>query len=30
VIDQRRSKARSFYGKLFDWKFEDMPMGDGS
>ena len=22
------AKARSFYGKLFDWKLEDMPMGD--
>jgi uncharacterized protein len=21
-------KARAFYGKLFDWKLEDMPMGD--
>ena len=21
-------QAKSFYGKLFDWKFEDMPMGD--
>jgi predicted enzyme related to lactoylglutathione lyase len=21
-------KARSFYGQLFDWTFEDMPMGD--
>jgi predicted enzyme related to lactoylglutathione lyase len=21
-------KAKSFYGKLFDWKLEDMPMGD--
>ena len=20
--------AKSFYGKLFDWTFEDMPMGD--
>ena len=23
-------KAKSFYGKLFDWQLEDMPMGDGS
>ncbi|HTP26450.1 MAG TPA: VOC family protein [Anaeromyxobacteraceae bacterium] len=23
------AKAKSFYGKLFDWKFEDMPMGPG-
>ena len=21
-------KAKSFYGELFDWKLEDMPMGD--
>jgi hypothetical protein len=21
-------KAKSFYGKLFDWKLEDMDMGD--
>jgi len=21
-------QAKSFYGKLFDWKFEDMPMND--
>ena len=21
------AKAREFYSKLFDWKFEDMPMG---
>jgi predicted enzyme related to lactoylglutathione lyase len=21
-------KAKSFYGTLFDWKLEDMPMGD--
>ena len=21
-------KAKTFYGKLFDWKLEDMPMGD--
>jgi predicted enzyme related to lactoylglutathione lyase len=21
------SKAKAFYGKLFDWKLEDMPMG---
>ena len=21
-------KAKSFFGKLFDWKLEDMPMGD--
>ena len=24
------AKAKSFYGKLFDWQLEDMPMGDGS
>jgi uncharacterized protein len=23
-------KAKDFYGKLFDWKLEDMPMPDGS
>jgi predicted enzyme related to lactoylglutathione lyase len=23
-------KAKGFYGKLFDWKLEDTPMGDGS
>ncbi len=23
-------KAKGFYGKLFDWKLEDMPMGDGT
>lgn len=23
-------KAKQFYGKLFDWKLEDMPMPDGS
>jgi uncharacterized protein len=23
-------KAKSFYGKLFDWKLEDVPMGDGT
>jgi predicted enzyme related to lactoylglutathione lyase len=23
-------KAKSFYGKLFDWKMEDMPMPGGS
>lgn len=23
-------KAKNFYGKLFDWKFEDMPMPDGT
>jgi predicted enzyme related to lactoylglutathione lyase len=23
-------KAKSFFGKLFDWKLEDMPMGDGN
>jgi uncharacterized protein len=22
--------AKSFYGKLFDWKLEDMPMSDGA
>jgi uncharacterized protein len=22
-------KAKSFYGKLFDWALEDMPAGDG-
>jgi predicted enzyme related to lactoylglutathione lyase len=21
--------AKAFYGKLFDWKLEDVPMGDG-
>ena len=24
------NKAKAFYGKLFDWKLEDVPMGDGS
>ena len=23
-------KAKSFYGKLFDWKLEDMPFGDST
>lgn len=23
-------KAKTFYGKLFDWKLEDMPMGEES
>jgi uncharacterized protein len=23
-------KAKSFYGKLFDWRLEDMSMGDGT
>ncbi len=23
-------KAKEFYGKLFSWKLEDVPMGDGS
>ncbi len=23
-------KAKGFYGKLFDWKLEDMPMGNGT
>ena len=23
-------KAKSFYGKLFDWKLEDVPMSEGS
>ena len=23
------SKAKDFYGKLFDWKLEDVPMGNG-
>src|SRR6266850_1676860 len=23
-------KAKSFYGKLFDWKMEDMPLGDST
>src|SRR6185295_2935497 len=23
-------KAKSFYGKLFDWNLEDMPMDDGT
>ena len=23
------AKAKAFYGKLFDWKMEDVPMGDG-
>ena len=24
------AKAKSFYGKLFDWKLQDMPMPDGA
>ncbi len=24
------NKAKSFYGSLFDWKLEDVPMGPGS
>ena len=24
------AKAKNFYGKLFDWKLEDVPMGDGT
>ena len=24
------NKAKAFYGKLFDWKLEDMPMSGGS
>jgi predicted enzyme related to lactoylglutathione lyase len=24
------AKAKTFYGKLFDWKLEDVPMGDGA
>ena len=23
-------KAKAFYGNLFDWKFEDMPIGDST
>lgn len=23
------NKAKAFYGKLFDWTMEDVPMGDG-
>jgi predicted enzyme related to lactoylglutathione lyase len=23
-------KAKTFYGKLFDWKLEDVPAGDGT
>jgi predicted enzyme related to lactoylglutathione lyase len=23
-------KAKSFYGKLFDWTLEDVPLGDGT
>jgi uncharacterized protein len=23
------AKGKSFYGQLFDWKLEDIPMGDG-
>ncbi len=23
-------KAKAFYGKLFDWKLEDVPMGDST
>ena len=24
------AKAKSFYGKLFDWKLQDMPLPDGA
>ncbi len=24
------ARAKSFYGELFDWELEDMPMADGS
>ncbi len=24
------SKAKAFYGKLFDWELEDIPMGEGA
>jgi predicted enzyme related to lactoylglutathione lyase len=24
------ANAKAFYGALFDWKFEDVPMGEGS
>ncbi len=24
------AKAKEFYGSLFEWKLQDMPMGDGS
>jgi predicted enzyme related to lactoylglutathione lyase len=24
------AKAKTFYGKLFDWKLEDMPMGEAT
>src|SRR5580698_10297177 len=24
------NQAKGFYGKLFDWKLEDVPMGDGT
>lgn len=24
------AKAKAFYGQLFDWKLEDVPMGDGN
>ena len=24
------AKAKAFYGKLFDWKLEDVPMGDNT
>jgi hypothetical protein len=24
------AKAKSFYGELFDWELEDMPMSEGS
>ena len=25
-----QDKAKAFYGKLFDWKLEDVPMGDST
>jgi predicted enzyme related to lactoylglutathione lyase len=24
------AKSKTFYGQLFDWKLEDLPMGDGT
>jgi predicted enzyme related to lactoylglutathione lyase len=28
LMSNDAGKAKTFYGKLFDWKLEDMPMGD--
>lgn len=30
LATQDLAKAKAFYGRLFDWKFDDMPMEQGS